>query len=55
MGSNDIKYDVFVESGPFGNLIFGRRAISSVRQIGMVEASREWTVGMDEASRDGRD
>ena len=56
MFSNNNENDVFfVEPVPFGNLIFGRRAISSVRQLGMIEASREWAVGMDEAPRDGRD
>ena len=56
MSSNNIKKDVlFVESGPFGNHFFGRRAISSVRQLGMIEASREWAVGIVEASRDGKD
>ena len=42
-------------SGPSGNLVLGRQAISNFEQIGKVGASREWTVGMDKASRDGRD
>ena len=50
MRSNHVE-----KSGPFGNLFFGRGAISSFEQIGMGGASREWTVGMDKASRDGID